>query len=90
MARLATGRKPLKIFAKNFKRKQTGYIRNLMNYKPTAMSNEKQCKYTDYPDAVYIYHDMPFRVVIPPKPTEPRLKVSPYAKFNKYHKKKKK
>lgn len=46
-------------------------------------------KYTDNPDAVYIYHNMPFRVIIPPKPPEPKIKVSPYAKFDKLHHKRK-
>lgn len=47
-------------------------------------------KYTDNPFAVNIYHDMPFRVILPPVPPEPKRKVSPYAKFDKFHRKKKK
>ena len=49
----------------------------------------KDPQYTDSPGAVYIYQGMPFRVIIPPKPPEPRIKVSTYAKFDKYFKKKK-
>lgn len=47
-------------------------------------------KYTDNPGTFYIYDYRPFRVVVPPPPPEPRIKVSPYAKFDKFHHKKKK
>ena len=39
--------------------------------------------------SVVIYHDMPFRIKLPPMPKEPRIPISPYAKFDKFHHKKK-
>lgn len=45
-------------------------------------------KYTDYPETVYLFKGTPFRIVMQPKTTEPRIKVSPYTKFDKFHRKK--
>ena len=61
--------------------------KNMTDYERELMNDPK---YTDYPDAVYLFKGTPFRVVMPPKPKEPRIKVSPYAKFDKLHKKKRK
>ena len=48
-------------------------------------------KYADYPDAIYIFDGMPFRLTTRPLPIhkEPKRPVSPYAKFDKFHHKKK-
>ncbi len=49
--------------------------------------NDRQPLYPVY--SIVNYYDSPFVHLSPPEPPEPRIKVSPYSKFERFRRKKK-